>query len=68
MSRTSAVALLVDARQSLAAELQEKAKHAPEHSEQMLRDIERLLLDVRIRRVREFQLEYPTRVYVIVSE
>lgn len=68
MSRTSAVALLVDARQSLAGELQEKASHAPVGGEQMLRDIERLLLDVRIGRAREFQLDYPTRVYVIVSD
>lgn len=68
MSRTSAVALLVDARQAIAAELREKPPHAAQRGEQRLKDVERLLLDVRIGRTREFDLDYPNRVHVIVSD
>lgn len=68
MSRTSAIGLLVDTRQALAADLREKPSHAGPNNEQMLRDVERLLLDVRVGRTREFQLEFPSRVHVIVSD
>lgn len=64
LSRTSAIALLVDARQALAAELHEK----PPHDEQTLRDVERLLLNVRVGRTREFDLTFPQRIHVIVSD
>lgn len=68
MSRTSAIGLLVDTRQALAADLHEKPSHGGLSSEQMLRDVERLLLDVRVGRTREFQLEFPSRIHVIVSD
>ncbi len=68
MSRTSAIGLLVDARQALAADLHDKPSPGGQSSEQMLRDVERLLLDVRVGRTREFQLEFPNRVHVIVSD
>jgi hypothetical protein len=64
MSRTSAIGLLVDTRQALAAD----PSHGGQTSEQMLRDVERLLLDVRVGRTREFQLEFPNRIHVIVSD
>lgn len=66
MSRTSAIALLVDTRQALAADLRDKSAHGG-HGEQSLRDVERLLLDVRIGRTREFDLVFPNRIHVIVS-
>ena len=66
MSRTSAVGLLVDTRQALTTDLREK--HGGERSEQLLHEVERLLLDVRVGRTREFQLEFPSRIHVIVSD
>lgn len=68
MSRTSAIGLLVDTRQALAADLHEKPSHSGQSNEQMLRDVERLLLDVRVGRTREFHLEFPSRIHVIVSD
>lgn len=68
LSRTSAIALLVDARQALAAELHEKPPHETQHDEQTLRDVERLLLNVRVGRTREFDLTFPQRIHVIVSD
>ena len=66
MSRTSAIGLLVDTRQALTTDLREK--HGDERSEQLLHEVERLLLDVRVGRTREFQLEFPSRIHVIVSD
>ena len=66
MSRTSAIGLLVDTRQALTTDLREK--HGDERSEQLLHEVERLLLDVRVGRTREFQLEFPGRIHVIVSD
>jgi hypothetical protein len=68
MSRSSAIGLLVDTRQALAADLHEKSPPGGHSSEQMLRDIERLLLDVRVGRTREFRLEFPSQIHVIVSD
>lgn len=68
MSRTSAIALLVDTRQALAADLHERPAHDAQRGEQSLRDVERLLLDVRIGRTREFDLAFPNRIHVIVSD
>ncbi|PTB20656.1 hypothetical protein C9I57_12590 [Trinickia symbiotica] len=68
MSRTSAVALLVDARAALTELLRESSAHEATQHERMLKTIERLLLDVRVGRTNEFDLEYPTFVHVIVSD
>ncbi len=67
MSRTSAVALLVDARQALTANLRDKPQQEAERNQRMLQDIERLLLNVRAGRTNEFHLEFPNRVHVLVS-
>ncbi|MGN6233899.1 MAG: hypothetical protein ACTHNZ_22405 [Trinickia sp.] len=67
MSRTSAVGLLVDTRQALTTDIRDKP-HDTQRSQQMLQDVERLLLDVRIGRTREFMLEFPNRIHVIVSD
>jgi hypothetical protein len=67
MSRTSAVALLVDTRQALAAGLGDKS-HDAERYQRMLQDVERLLLNVRVGRTNEFHLEFPNRVHVLVSD
>ncbi|HEX7683502.1 MAG TPA: hypothetical protein VF446_08160 [Trinickia sp.] len=67
MSRSSAIALLVDTRRALAADLHEKPQQDMQRNEQTLHEIERLLLDVRIGRTREFKLEFPSRMHVIVS-
>lgn len=68
MSRKSAVGLLVDARQALAANLHEKPPHEAERSQQMLQELERLLLDVRVGRTREFKLVFPSSMHIIVSD
>ena len=67
MSRKSAVALLVATRRALITEIQEKPPYDTRHLDQLLSELERLLLDVRVGRIREFDLEYPRRVHVIVS-
>ncbi|WP_206951438.1 hypothetical protein [Trinickia acidisoli] len=67
MSRTSAIALLVDTRQALAADSREKPQHEAERHQQMVQDVDRLLLNVRVGRTLEFELEFPNRVHVIVS-
>ena len=68
LSRTSAVGLLVDTRQALTANLHEKPPHEAERDQRMIQEVERLLLDVRVGRTREFQLEFPQRMHVIVSD
>ena len=68
MSRTSAVGLLVDARKAVATDLHEKPTHEVQRGQQTLQELERLLLDVRIGRTREFQIEYPNPIYVVVSD
>ena len=68
MSRTSAVALLVDARRAVADGLSDKPAHEAARDEFLLKTIERLLLDVRVGRRLEFDLEYPTRLHVIISD
>ena len=67
MSRTSAIALLVDTRQTLSAGLHEKPQSESERHQRMLQEVERLLLNVRVGRTREFELEFPSRMHVIVS-
>lgn len=68
MSRTSAVALLVDTRRTVVADLADKTAHEAQDGERLVRDLERLLLDVRVGRTREFSLEFPSRMHVIVSD
>lgn len=68
MSRTSAVALLVDARRALSELLSESSAEEATHNERMLKTVERLLLDVRVGRTTEFDLEYPMLVHVVVSD
>jgi hypothetical protein len=68
MSRTSAVALLVDTRRTMTESLQDKSAHEAVHDEQRLKSIERLLLDVRVGRVREFQLDHPVRMHIVVTD
>ena len=67
MSRTSAIALLVDTRQALSAGLHEKPQSDGERHQRMLQEVERLLLNVRVGRTLEFELEFPSRMHVIVS-
>lgn len=67
MSRTSAIALLVDTRRALAGETHETSQNNTARNQQMLQEVERLLLNVRVGRTREFDLEFPTRIHVIVS-
>ena len=68
MSRTSAVALLVDARRAIINAREDKFAHDAPRYERLLREAERLLLDVRVGRVREFDLEFPSHVHVIVAD
>lgn len=68
MSRTSAVAMLVDARRAVMHEREGKFAHDVPRFERLLGEVERLLLDVRVGRVREFGLEFPSHVHVIVSD
>jgi hypothetical protein len=68
MTRTSAVALLVGTRRALRDELQDKPAHEASRTERMIQNLERMLLDVRAGRTSEFDLEYPSRVHVIVSD
>lgn len=67
MSRTSAIALLVDTRRVLAADTRETSQNTPARNQQLLQEVEQLLLNVRVGRTREFDLEFPTRIHVIVS-
>lgn len=67
ISRTSAVALLVDTRRALTADLHDTTMGSERH-QAMLHEVERLLLNVRVGRTREFELEYPNRMQVIVSD
>lgn len=67
MSRASAIALLVDTRQALNADLRDKPPHEAERNQRMLQDVERLLLNVRVGRTNEFHLEFPNPVHVLVS-
>lgn len=68
MSRTSAVAMLVDSRRAIVHELEDKPVHDAPRYERLLKEVERLLLDVRVGRIREFDLEFPSRARVIVSD
>ena len=68
MSRTSAVALLVDNRRAIVHAREDKSTHDAPRYERLLGEVERLLLDVRVGRVREFDLEFPSHVHVIVSD
>jgi hypothetical protein len=68
MSRTSAVALLVDTRRTVTEGLADKPAHEAGHDEQRLKSIERLLLDVRVGRIREFQLDHPVQMHIIVTD
>jgi hypothetical protein len=68
MSRTSAVALLVDARRAITQQREDKFAHDASHYERLLGEVERLLLDVRVGRVLEFDLEFPSPVHVIVAD
>lgn len=67
MSRTSAVALLVDTRRALTANAHETPTGSERH-QAMLQEVERLLLNVRVGRTREFALEYPNRMQIFVSD
>lgn len=68
VSRTSAVAMLVDARRAVAHEREHQTAHDAPRYERLLGELERLLLDVRVGRVREFELEFPAHVHVIVAD
>ncbi len=68
MSRTSAVALLVDTRSRLVRELSDKPSHETQRHTDLIKDVERLLLDVRIGRTREFDMIFPSNIHVIVSD
>lgn len=59
MSRRSAIALIISARKTLAA-------NAPYH-EALAADLTRLLFDVRARRVDTFELQEPTPMHVTVA-
>lgn len=68
MSRPSAIAMLVDARHALTAELRDKPEREATRNQRMLQDLERLLLNVRVGRTREFDLDFPNAIHVIVSD
>jgi hypothetical protein len=68
MSRRRAVALLVDARRAVADGLPDKPAHEAARDELLLTTLERLLLDVRVGRTREFDLAYPAPVHIIASD
>jgi hypothetical protein len=68
MSRTSAVALLVQKRRAIFDGLKDKAAHEMSREEQTLKTLERLLLDVRIGRIREFDIENPMPLHIIISD
>lgn len=68
MSRTSAIGLLVDTRQALVAHMHDNPPDEAERNQQMIQQVERLLLDVRIGRTREFRLEFPNRIDVVVND
>lgn len=68
VSRTSAVAMLVDARRAIVHARDDKSTHDVPRYEQLLKDVERLLLDVRVGRIREFDLEFPSHAHVIVAD
>ena len=48
--------------------MHDKPPHEAERNQQMIQEVERLLLDVRIGRKREFRLEFPNRMDVVVSD
>ncbi|HTI16806.1 MAG TPA: hypothetical protein VL598_03995 [Trinickia sp.] len=68
MSRTSAVALLVDARRTLLDGLEDKPADEATRNQRLLKDIERRLLDVRAGRTLEFDIEYPVSLHIMVSD
>ncbi|WP_042300116.1 hypothetical protein [Paraburkholderia kururiensis] len=68
MSRSRAISLLVETRQSMLAEADHSS--SPPEAQRMraaVDQINRLLLDVRAGRTREFELGSPTPMRVIVS-
>jgi hypothetical protein len=67
MSRTSAVALLVHARRAIADGLPDKTAHEASRDASRIKTIERLILDVRVGRTHEFNLEYPTPMHIMIS-
>jgi hypothetical protein len=67
MSRTSAIALIVNSRKSLLAEAEERMPADAERLRAASEDLTRLLLDVRAGRVTAFELNEPTRMRVFIS-
>lgn len=68
MSRSRAISLLVETRQSMLAEADHSS--SPTETQRMrvaVGQIDRLLLDVRAGRTREFELSGPTPMRVVVS-
>lgn len=70
MSRGSAIAMLVDARQHLVKQRDEHPASGDEarRLQGMVDDLTRLLLDVRAGRVHEFEITAPTRLRITVSD
>lgn len=68
VSRSRAISLLVETRQSLLAEADHSS--SPTEAQRMraaVDQIDRLLLDVRAGRTREFELSNPTPMHIVVS-
>lgn len=68
MSRSRAVAFLMESRRAIRADLPGKTSAGAPHAETRLREVEQLLLNVRAGRIGEFDLEVPIRLHVIVSD
>jgi hypothetical protein len=67
MSRTSAIALIVNSRKSLLADAEERMPADAERLRAAAENLTRLLLDVRAGRVHAFELNEPTRMRVFIS-
>ena len=67
MSRTSAIALIVNSRKSLLADAEERMPADAQRLHAAAENLTRLLLDVRAGRVNAFELNEPTRMRVFVS-
>jgi len=67
MSRRSAIALIVSARKRLLADAGERPEAEAQPLDDTAAQLERLLLDVRARRIDAFELTHPTRLHITIS-
>lgn len=67
ISRPSALALIVGARQQLLAQAGERPPGEAQPLYEAAAQLERLLLDVRAHRIDEFELMHPAPVHIAIS-